>query len=124
MRGMLTAASVLLGTALPGAASADSLAIPEIAAIPVDGGVRLEASVLGMGDGDVTATFTVEREENGNRLSSSQSTTLPVSAGTRAVVARTTFSMATAAHLTANLAIEGRDGHLGDARLTLGPEGG
>lgn len=120
MKGAIAAAAVLFGTLDPGAAQAGSAALPQISATPVAGGVRLEASLIGLAPGEVTATFTIEREENGNLVRSSQSRTLPVAAGERHMVARTTLSLAPSAALIATLALNSGEAALGDVRLRMG----
>ena len=111
LAGILSSSGALAGSALP-----------QIAAVPVDGGLRLEASVLGLDPGEVTATFEIEREENGNRMRSSQSTTFPVTVGERHIVAHTTLSLDIGSRLDASLFLENNGQALGDARLTLGSD--
>ena len=121
MKAAIVAAAVLFGVIGPGAGQAGSAALPQISAIPVDGGVRFEASLIGLAPGEVIAIFTIEREENGNLVRSSQRRTLPVTAGERHVVAETTLSLAPSAALTANLALRsGEEAALGDVRLRMG----
>ena len=121
MRGAVAAATLLLGS-LSSNAALGAAALPQIAAVPVEGGVRLEASVLGLGAGEVTAMFEIEREENGNRMRTSQSMTFAVAVGDRHMVAHTTMSLDTSARLNARLRLEGDGRALGTAQLTLGAE--
>lgn len=122
MKGRIAATALWLGAFGAGPVAAASAALPQISATPIKGGLRLEASVIGISPGDVTATFTIEREENGNHVRSSQSTTFPVAPGERHMVAETTLSLDSAADLTADLVI--RDGRvaLGTAQLRIGAE--
>lgn len=123
MKGGPIAALLLTAGLVPATATAGSTALPQIAATPVDGGIRLEASVLGLDAGQVTATFTVEREENGNLLRTSQSTTLTLGPNETGAVAQTTFSMDQDARLTATLLLQSDGTHVGDTTLRIGPEG-
>ena len=122
MKGPIAAAALLLGAVGPGPAAAGSAALPQISAVPVEDGMRLEASLIGLSPGEVTATFTIERTENGNLVRSSQSRTLPVAPGERRMVAETTLSLDPSADLTADLVLRSGEVMLGDAQLRIGTD--
>jgi hypothetical protein len=99
-----------------------TLALPVIDVTPVEGGLRVEGRVLGLGDGTVDANLSLTREDGSGRTATRQSREISVTAGSNDVVASTQLSAGEDTRLDVTLVLRSVGSVFAQAQIRLAPD--
>ncbi|MDE4301646.1 curli-like amyloid fiber formation chaperone CsgH [Phaeobacter gallaeciensis] len=123
MRRLLSAlgmASIALMSTGPSAAIAQSAAA-EISILPTPQGVEIKGSVIGLSEGEVTATMAIVKSDSAGTSNLTQARAVEVRRGDRHIIGQTTLSIQPGGTLSVELSVMQDGAEIATAASTFEP---